>query len=154
MLGNEIPNTFDFQKFSTQKKMKFCQPVKKLPPSLNARYGWNSHLRKFYPSRELIELRDDVRECFWNSDVSKQILDPWENDVHFEYTICPCRAKTDVDNFAKCCLDVVVECKIIRDCSLVQSVHGYKCQHCRKLKKREKCRWSFVCELTFADSSA
>ena len=130
--------------------MKFCYASKKLPPpSLNRRYGWNSHLRKFYPSQELIELRDDVRECFWNSDISKQILEPCENDVHLEYTICPCRPKTDVDNFAKAFLDVAVESKIMKDDSQVQSVHGCKCQRYRKLKNREKCRWSFVCKLTF-----
>ena len=134
--------------------MKFCYASKKLPPSLNRRYGWNSCLRRFYPSRELIELRDDVKDCFYDSDISKQILEPWENDVHFEYTICPCRPKTDVDNFAKAFLDVAVECKIIKDDSQVQSLRGYKCQCCRNLKKREKCRWSFVCELTFVDSLA
>ena len=69
--------------------MKFCYASNKLLPSLNSRYGWNLCLRKFYPSRELIELRDDVKECFYDSDISKQLLEPWEGDVHLEYTICP-----------------------------------------------------------------
>ena len=55
--------------------------------------------------------------------------------------------KTDVDNYAKVLGDALVHCKIIKDDSQIQAIHGYKCQKCRNVKA--KCRWAYHCELTF-----
>ena len=128
--------------------MKFCNARRKLPPSLNQRYGWNSYTRKFYATQDVLNLRDDVGLCFHRSEISKKILEPYEGDVHLSYTICPAQTKTDVDNFGKCVLDAIVYCKIIKDDSQVQSIHGYKCQKCRNVKKA-KCRWAYHCCISF-----
>jgi len=95
--------------------------------------------------------------CFHRSEISKNVLEPYDGDVSLSYTICSPRTKIDVDNFGKCVLDSFVQCKIIKDDSQVQFIHGYKCQKCRNLKKDKKdtkdkkatCRWAYHCELTF-----
>ena len=132
--------------------MKFCYARRKLPPSLNQRCGWNSKNRRFYATKAVLNLREDVGLCFHRSEISKKVLEPYEGDVSLTYTICPPRPKTDVDNFGKVFLDALVRCEIIKDDSQVQSIHGYKCQKCRNLKGKNKkatCRWAFHCELTF-----
>ena len=133
--------------------MKLCYARRKLPPSLNQRHGWNSRTRRFYCTQDVLNLRDDVMLCFHRSEISKNVLEPYEGDVSLSYTICPPRSKTDVDNFAKVYLDALVHCKIIGDDAQVQSIRGYRCQNCRNLKKGEKCRWAFHCELFFNSSS-
>jgi len=65
--------------FSNENEVLLCE--KKLPPSLNQRLGWNSYTRRFYATQEGIALRDDVQECFQNSDISKQILEPYEGTL-------------------------------------------------------------------------
>ena len=76
-----------------------------------------------------------VKNAFLESDISKELLDgPFEGDVEFEYTICPGRTRTDLDNYAKSMLDSAIRAGIFKDDSQVTTILATKCQKCRNLK--------------------
>ena len=127
--------------------MKFCYGCKKLPPSADTRNKVDFALKRFYNTHEYKVFQMLVREAFLESDLAKDLLEPWEGNCEFEYFICPGRKRTDLDNFAKSPIDSIVRAGIIRDDSQIQKITATKCQKCRNLNRGEKCLYSFHCTL-------
>ena len=127
--------------------MKFCYASKKLPPSGDMRNKVNFTTKTFYNTPDYRQFQMRVKESFLESELAKQLLEPFEGDVEFEYTICPGRTRTDLDNFAKSMLDSAVRAGILKDDSQVTKILATKCLKCRHLKRGEKCLYSFHCTL-------
>ena len=132
--------------------MKFCFASKKLPPSCDSRNKVNFAKKCFYNTQEYRLFQLHVKNAFLESDIAKELLTPFEGDIEFEYTICPGRTKTDLDNFAKGFLDSATRAEIIKDDSQVTKILATKCLKCRTLKRGQKCLYSFHCTLHFMPS--
>ena len=118
--------------------MKFCYASKPLPPSGDTRNKIDFVHKRFFNTHEYKVFQLLVKEAFLESELAKVLLDPFEGDVEFEYTICPGRAKADLDNFAKSMLDSAVRAGILKDDSQVTKILATKCLKCRNLKKEKK----------------
>ena len=127
--------------------MKFCYVSKTLPPSGDSRNKIDFIHKCFFNTHEYKVFQMLVKDAFLESELAKQLPEPFEGDVEFEYTICPARAKTDLDNFAKSMLDSAVRAGIIKDDSQVTKILATKCLKCRDLKKDKKCKFAFHCTL-------
>ena len=117
--------------------MKLCYASKKLPPSGDSRNKVNFAKKCLYNTPDCRQFQMLVKHAFLESDLAKQLPEPFEGDVEFSYTICPGRAKTDLDNFAKSMLDSAVRAGILKDDSQVTKILATKCLKCRHLKRGE-----------------
>ena len=69
--------------------MKFCYASKKLPPSGDMRNKVNFATKTFYNTPDYRQFQMLVKNAFLESELAKQLPEPFEGDVEFEYTICP-----------------------------------------------------------------
>ena len=96
-----------------------------------------------YNTLPYLDFQQEVKSAFLESEIYKDLQEPWEKDAEFDYFICPSRDKADVDNNAKSFCDSVVRAGVLRDDSQIQKITGTKCQKCRNLHWKKRCRYSF-----------